>query len=144
MEFDEILENDNKDTNTKTTSEEEDSAEDFSCCDAYEPALVAVEDGVRRLFHQETVNRHFILFALKCVVDQLNDDGLIFPKDIIFYMINLFFIDRRVFKYVSDFDTNGFLYWLGLQEGTLTRYVNPVELGLAFVNPKKILLWLPS
>jgi hypothetical protein len=137
------MENENLGPNLEAELSEE-SFEDYSCLDAYEPSLVAVEDGVRSLFRKEIVNRSFILFVLKCVVSQLNDDGLVFPIDIIFYMMNRFFIDRRVFKYVSDFDTNGFLYWLGLQEGTLTKYINPVELGLAFVNPKKILLWLPS
>eukprot|EP01124_Arcella_intermedia_P001915 TRINITY_DN11062_c0_g1_i4.p1 TRINITY_DN11062_c0_g1~~TRINITY_DN11062_c0_g1_i4.p1 ORF type:complete len:370 (+),score=103.93 TRINITY_DN11062_c0_g1_i4:3-1112(+) len=42
-------------------------------------------------------------------------------------------MSKGVFKFVSDFDENGILYWLGTKEGK-EPYSNPVDIGLVNVK----------
>lgn len=65
----------------------------------YETSLLAVENGVRKLYQQEKVTRLFILFSLKCIVQDLSENGLMLPNDIIFYLMNLCFIGINFFLF---------------------------------------------
>jgi hypothetical protein len=37
---------------------------------------------------------------------------------------------RQQFTYVTDFDQNGILYWIGTNAGTISDYSNPSSTGL--------------
>jgi len=53
---------------------------------------------------------------------------------------------NRIFKYVSNFDSNGILYWLGTQEGKNKNWANPLQLGVIEVSTSASSGWylLPS
>jgi hypothetical protein len=74
----------------------------------------------------------FILFALKALHESSmrnnsnnnNTNGESIPLDIVYYIVKNFIVGgMREFVYVSDFDQNGILYYLGTQMGIENVYI---------------------
>lgn len=80
----------------KETEAESFSDDDYGVQEQYKPTLVAIEKAIRNLYKNEMTNRHFLLFALKCVVIDLGQEGLLIPNDIIFYLMDLAFIGTEL------------------------------------------------